>query len=53
MGHSTILMTMRYAHLAPDQLRTFVDLGVAPTGQKTGKRSAGTDAADEKSAALN
>ncbi len=27
MGHSTILMTMRYSHLAPEQHRLFVDRG--------------------------
>ncbi len=27
MGHSTILMMMRYSHLAPEQHRLFVDLG--------------------------
>jgi hypothetical protein len=40
MGHSTILMTMRYAHLAPDQNRLFVDLVAAPRGQRVGKNPA-------------
>jgi integrase len=42
MGHSTILMTMRYSHLAPEQHRLFVDLGVSqiPDGAKRLKTGA-------------
>jgi integrase len=47
MGHSTILMTMRYAHLAPDQNRLFVDLTAPARGQRVGKTtSRDVDAAD-------
>jgi integrase len=41
MGHSTILMTMRYSHLAPEQHRTFVDVtaGQRVDGSTGSKRS--------------
>jgi len=36
MGHSTIQMTMRYAHLAPEHTQAAVDVLVQPTGTTTG-----------------
>jgi site-specific recombinase XerD len=36
MGHSTIQMTMRYAHLAPEHTQAAVDVLVQRTGTTTG-----------------
>jgi hypothetical protein len=50
MGHSTILMTMRYSHLAPEQHRLFVDLGVnvGPNPPQTSRKSRDAEAAPMK-----
>lgn len=44
MGHSTILMTMRYAHLAPEVARETVQLldleGPVVVGQSLGRAAA-------------
>lgn len=51
LGHSTIAMTMRYAHLAPDHHRHFVDLGIL--GQRRAKTSVTAEGQSEKSPSLN
>lgn len=38
LGHATILMTMRYAHLAPEVVRETVRL-LDPIGQSLGRAS--------------
>ena len=56
MGHSTILMTMRYSHLAPEQNRLFVDLAPAvsrPEPHRSRTKPASETLSPKKSARLN
>jgi integrase len=47
MGHSTILMTMRYSHLEPEQHRLFVDL-IGPAEVQPRRKSRDSEAAPTK-----
>jgi site-specific recombinase XerD len=53
MGHSTILMTMRFAHLAPEQNRLFVDLTAPAGGQRVGKTTSGDVRAADSAPDIN
>jgi site-specific recombinase XerC len=52
MGHKTIQMTARYAHLSPDHLQSAVELisGAKPAKQSLKKRTATRTATSAKKA---
>lgn len=53
LGHATITMTMRYAHLAPEHHRVFVELGFTPPSQSRAKNTETETAATGNQPSLN